>query len=85
MCKKDKRCNRRKMSFKKKGRIISHMRAVGISEDMDISVGAFIKWVSPRRKKVLKKISNRKVRRRTDFMNNGSNYKKVYDLQWNLW
>lgn len=44
----------------------------------------YIKCDAPRRRKYLRNQANRRVRRTKHFSGNYGDYKKVYDLQWNI-
>lgn len=84
MTEKDKRRVRRKMTFRKERAIRQIMADKGFPRDTQVSTRSFLKWIGPRRKKFLKKISNRRVRR-AENIGCGSGYKKQYDLDWILW
>ena len=84
MCRKDKRRIRRKMAFRREREVRRAMIDIGFPSDTTVTTSKFLKWASPRCKKGLKRISNRRVRRNHD-VGSGSNYKKCFDLQWTLW
>lgn len=84
MCRKDKRRIRRKMAFRRERGLKRLMIDIGLPRDTTVTANKFLKWSSPRRKKDLKRESNRRVRRTYD-VGSGSSYKKCFDLQWNLW
>lgn len=81
---KEKRRVRRKMAFRKERKTRRIMVDKGFPRDTEIPTRSFLKWIGPRRKKYLKKVSNKRVRR-AENLGHGSSYKKHYDLDWILW
>lgn len=84
MDEKTKRRMRRRMSFRRKHRLRQLMQNAGWPSDTKIKPQQFLNEMSPRRKKYLKKISNKKVRKNST-IGKGSTYKRYFDLQWELW